>query len=366
MAVIYLHIGLPKTGTTTLQHFMWENRTVFENHGICFPDFGLRYPGIGRFRNAHFLVPYLRGTGAGEHESVFHQLARLGKRFDKILLSDEILWRVGNEQSAYWEQIKEAFQKIGFTLQIIVYLRRQDNFLISLYRQRIKGVHTSLPFYDYLDTLQKEYPLDYSAYLDMLSGILGRENIHLRIYEKEQFRGAEHTLHSDFLDIFGLSLDDGFTIKAEKYNEALNKAQLELRRTINMLPKEDSGTHVFIQALKNIQRPDSEDSFSFFHPGDQAACLAGFAESNRRTAKEYLGREDGILFLDDSCPELPEYHVDTEDLLEETILFYAAVASRQEKEIAELRKLREYVPLYRLKRKLLSLRGKGDPLREDP
>lgn len=366
MAAIYLHIGLPKTGTTTLQHFMWENQAVFEKNGICFPDFGLRYPGINRFRNAHFLVPYFKKTDEGAHESVFHQLAQLGKRFDRILLSDEVLWRIGDRRPEFWTQIKEAFRQNGLSLQVIVYLRRQDNFLLSLYRQRIKGARTSLPFYDYLNTLQKHYPLDYSAYMDMLSDTLGRENIHIRVYEKEQFRGAEHTLHSDFLDIFGLSLNDGFTITTEKYNEALDRAQLELRRILNMLPEEDSAVPLFLQAFEESRNKDHEDPFSFFHPGDQAACLAAFAESNRRVAKEYLGREDGILFYDDAFDNLPEYHVSTEELLEKAVLFYASIANRQAKEIAELKRLREYVPLYRLKRKLSSLRGKGDPLKEDP
>ena len=56
MPTLYLHIGTPKTGTTALQNFLPANEEVLEQHGICYPDFGFRYTGLGVHRNGHFLV----------------------------------------------------------------------------------------------------------------------------------------------------------------------------------------------------------------------------------------------------------------------------------------------------------------------
>ena len=47
MPTLYLHIGTPKTGTTALQNFLPANEEVLEQHGICYPDFGFRYTGLG-------------------------------------------------------------------------------------------------------------------------------------------------------------------------------------------------------------------------------------------------------------------------------------------------------------------------------
>ena len=53
MPTLYLHIGTPKTGTTALQNFLPANEEVLEQHGICYPDFGFRYTGLGVHRNGH-------------------------------------------------------------------------------------------------------------------------------------------------------------------------------------------------------------------------------------------------------------------------------------------------------------------------
>lgn len=42
---LVLHFGMPKTGTTSLQRFLAENRKQLENYGWTYPDF--RYPGGG-------------------------------------------------------------------------------------------------------------------------------------------------------------------------------------------------------------------------------------------------------------------------------------------------------------------------------
>ena len=34
---VYLHIGLPKTGTTYLQTLMWNNREVLAGQGVLLP-----------------------------------------------------------------------------------------------------------------------------------------------------------------------------------------------------------------------------------------------------------------------------------------------------------------------------------------
>lgn len=44
---LFLHIGLPKTGTTLIQTYCAQNRKVLARHGILYPKAGL--PGLGRF-----------------------------------------------------------------------------------------------------------------------------------------------------------------------------------------------------------------------------------------------------------------------------------------------------------------------------
>ncbi len=347
MAIIYLHIGLPKTGTTAIQHFLRNNNDVLKEHGICYPDFGLTYSEISPYRNGHFVCQYFKGKNIPIYESVLPQLEELGKAFDKIILSDEAIWRRGENQPELWKKLRDDFKKRNLRLCIIVYLRRQDRFLLSYYRQRVKGRHTDLSFRDYLCESEEIYPLDYYSYMNMLSDILGRENLFIRVYEKEQFHGNLKTLHSDFLDIFGLSPEDGFTVQQEELNKSLDDPHFELRRLLNSVSPEITTDPLLIQSFsenaKNSLHDDSVKT-SFFPPGEQSAYLERFAETNSRLAREYLGRDNGILFYDDSDQELPLYKVDTEALLQETIRFYARAFRTLELELNQIKEKRTLFP----------------------
>lgn len=56
MKTLYLHIGTPKTGTTSIQEFMVCSREALQKHGICYPDIQKKFANISPNRNGHFLV----------------------------------------------------------------------------------------------------------------------------------------------------------------------------------------------------------------------------------------------------------------------------------------------------------------------
>lgn len=56
MKTLYIHIGCPKTATTSIQYFCNENKENLAKHGVYFPVFEQTYPDINPFRNAHFLI----------------------------------------------------------------------------------------------------------------------------------------------------------------------------------------------------------------------------------------------------------------------------------------------------------------------
>ena len=53
MATIYLHAGMPKTGTSYIQHFLWDNEEALQEQGYVFPHLD-PFPTIGRARNGYF------------------------------------------------------------------------------------------------------------------------------------------------------------------------------------------------------------------------------------------------------------------------------------------------------------------------
>lgn len=345
MSIVYLHAGLSKAGSTTIQRFMWSNRKILSSKGVCVPDSGYRYQGVHRSRNAHFLAArYLKNTKERQYDRECSQfldsLAELSHNFDYIFLSDELLWWTGHHYKNFWKDLKNDFDSRGLELKIVLYLRRQDLWLQSSWAQKIKrgtlkkgedAVGCCLTAHEYIGLKQKQkYPLDYYAYISKLAALFGKDALCIRIFEKEQFRGAEQTLLSDLLDLFGLSPSEEFKVKSEIWNSKMGWNYLEFKRILNHLPEFHDDKNTLIRYIKEIQRKNpfgyDNKSYSCFTPQEQQTITDLYAESNSRLAREYLGREDGILFHE--LDALPAFEPDSENLLRDTILIYGHMINR--------------------------------------
>jgi hypothetical protein len=144
---LYLHIGTPKTATSSIQKYLDINRAALEQRGCCFPSSLHRYPYINPRRNAHFMTITLqREDGSRDREQELRilregmeQVNGLFQQFDNVILSDESLWRaLAHSRSDVMPFLKKEAQNRGYQIKIIVYLRRQDDLIVSLWNQRIK------------------------------------------------------------------------------------------------------------------------------------------------------------------------------------------------------------------------------------
>ena len=360
MPTLYLHIGTPKTGTTALQNFLPANEEVLEQHGICYPDFGFRYAGLGVHRNGHFLVTCNYkdefGNRVPEKEEADYQeglrkLEEVGKRFPKIILSDEGIWKQSiTDRENFWERLNKDLKRIGFDIKIVVYFRRQNLFVQSHWAQKIKE-GGKYDFHEYLESpVFTEYPLDYYEYMHMLASIFGKEALIIRVFEKKQFTGENHTIQEDFLNIFNLKMSDGFVVEQAVYNTSFEGDYLKIKEILNNLPEFKSNKNLLISNMKNIQDEKifehNYKKYTFFKPGEEEEFMERFNSSNSMVAKEFLGREDGRLFYDD-IKDYPEYQVDTYQLLCDVILVYGRMVNllneKCEAQLAELNALKPKV-----------------------
>ena len=72
MKTLHVHIGTPKTGTTSIQNFCVDNEKLLEMQGYCYPLFPYSYKSVAKVRNGHFLFGMItdeNGTRYKEKEA---------------------------------------------------------------------------------------------------------------------------------------------------------------------------------------------------------------------------------------------------------------------------------------------------------
>lgn len=348
MTTVYISIGTPKTGTTALQSFMRENDKLLEKQGYCYPEMKLEMPAIYRDRNAHFLILRSRKKSQEERtvhvrevrENGFKQMEELAKKFDNIVLSDEQLWYRSGQIENFWENLIRDFKKINCDVKIIVYLRRQDQVIQSLWNQLVKmSLRRTEHFKECIENGTFDYfPLDYYTELKKIEKHVGKENLIVRVYEKGQFEGEEG-IFSDFFKIVGLKLTDEFTRQHVAKNVGLNGNYIEIKRIINGIPEYRELDDFMFRSILNASIYDNEGhehaKTSMFTYEEQLAYMRQFEESNRKVAEEFLDCTDSVMFREE-IKEQPVWSVNKETMDRDMLIAIAEIFCAQERKIRGL------------------------------
>lgn len=345
MATIYLCIGTMKTGTTALQSFMRNNPGPLKKQGFCYPFMDVDVNN----RNGHFLIyqSQLADPQKKEEENAqvrqagFQKLQGLSKKYQNIVLSEELIWHHFEKHQDFWPNLVEDLKKIDCQLKVIVYLRRQDQLIQSLWNQGVKnGMRIARTFGDYIRQERYSYfPLDYYSQLKKIEKDIGKENLYIRVYEKGQYEGEAHTIVSDLMHVLGLEMTDDLAQGDATKNPSLSGNFIEMKRIINGLPayrKTSNFAEKPMLSANSYRLKHSEvPRHSLFSFEDQLKFLERYEEGNRKVAQEFLGREDGVLFRD-PVKEQPIYEIDPDTIYEDILTFMTEMFCLQEKRIEQL------------------------------
>ena len=346
MATVYLCIGTQKTGTTFLQEFMRRNEKALKKQGYCYPKFELGINGM-KNRNAYFLVHHSKlgnKEACQKEEAEFKRIAyskikELSKEFPNIVLSDENIW-YGCKRKGFWTEVLNEFHNIGCEVKVIVYLRRQDQVIESLWKQRLKGMACdTFSFREFCERGSGWFPLDYFQHCTNIAEAVGRENLTVRIYERGQFEGAEQSLLSDYLQTINVELTKDFDRGKTGANYSLNGNFIEMKRIMNGVPRYKQ-MHNFMRgpivaASVHQEQMEPLEKTSVFSYEDLVKFMSRFDESNRKVAVEFLGREEGVLFRE-PLKELPVWEVKQETMYRDMMVFMTEMFCEQQKQIEML------------------------------
>lgn len=306
MKTLYIHIGCPKTATTSIQYFCNENKEILSKNGIYFPIFEQKYKDVNPYRNGHFLIAHQYDSKGKINTLDEHRIFRFNmdhiiymfSKYNNILLSDESIWHSAHFfKKDLWETLKKESLKSAFKIKIIVYLRRQDTSLNSMWNQKIKKSKQrfrSMSWEEFINTTPPAIYLDYEEGLNEIASELGPENIIVRRYGKKYFKNG--SIYDDFLSTLGLSLTDDYTITTFERNPRLSSNSNEMQRIFNSIPnatKKDFSFFYHMLSEVSSEDPDTE-KLGMFTPEEASAFMENYRASNRRIMEKYFNCSEDL------------------------------------------------------------------------
>jgi hypothetical protein len=266
-----LHIGLHKTGTSTLQSFFVTNETTLRRHSIV-------YPRTERKDTSHYAISRVLGT-EDALKSVMVDWHAECAQFQHALVSAECLSNAFLNKDILSRFCDAAARH--FHTRIIIYLRRQDELKTSVYGQVAREWFQGSIFDE------NHYEYDHLKRLEILETAVGKDNLIVRRYRHDQ--KVEH----DFLAIYGLSAGQGFEPVAPE-NIAPNRRITALLARIDKRELEDPTRFHFYLANSGLFADDGRKHL--WAPDERRAFLARFEDSNREVANRYFPSSNGELF----------------------------------------------------------------------
>jgi len=234
MAPCILHVGMPKTGTSSIQDSLF--------HGLSDPRF--RYVSLGHVNSAIFLA-----TLFGSQPETFWLFRRSRRSPDEIdrmrrgfaarlrrvlrtaaargqtpIISAEYCWQLTEAELA---RLSNFFTTEGFVVRIIAYIRPIRSWLESHFQQSVKiGGHAFDPTLAACPAETRPY--HYAGKLAAFERVFGRENLTVRPFIRAGLAGG--CVVRDFCGTLGVTLDPRAVIRS---NDALSGEAVRLLYAYN-------------------------------------------------------------------------------------------------------------------------------------
>lgn len=303
---IFLHIGTHKTGTTTLQRFARKNEQVLAKSGCLYPDYNL----IGKKGHyAHHHIAHALAEDENNRLSekaakrFIQKVVELSSEYESVLISAEPLYRhylgqlpVSIDRMAYWDARKQYISKVRdcfgkAEVQIVMTIRQQAGFAMSLYQENIKVRRYSKPFSVFLD--EHWYYFEYLKQAEMWKEFFGS----VRLLAFESLTKGGKLVENFFKSLDNINIEN--CIFPERTNESLCPDFLEFKRMMNQ-------TSFSLNELRSLRYFLEENSASWFSEQGKKKKIvveaetlnkfqASFLEENNKLARIYCGQEESVL-----------------------------------------------------------------------
>lgn len=335
---IYLHIGLPKTGTTSIQRTLDDMTALLEEQNYAY---------VTCEQCFQWLLMLLEAREKGY--TATDSISAMIRSHIAALPQKHIVLSCENFSGYFFYEQKLLShliaQMLGVALQghdvhVLVYLRRQDRFFESIYTQTLH-IGRDWSFEEYMRRSSPEL-LRWKEMLGAYAEVFGRKALEVRIYDRKNLHNQDAV--SDFLQWAGIRSDSLHQEQPRQENLSFSPEAVRIARAFNSaitMTDEERAAYPLMTAVALKSGTKSESEYLHcrqacrhgIHPeryrdlnmssiqrvlgygsvrghaaqagymdkAQRVTFLEQYAEENAAIARQYLGKEDGILF-DDSMP----------------------------------------------------------------
>lgn len=294
---VFLHIGTNKTGTTSIQKYLFDNRVLLKKNGILYPFSGL----IGE---AHYALSSTLGFSNSDISSKWKaDFEGLRKQFNKEVTKSNVSKIIVSSENfmlnSHVQPVRDFFD--GYDVKVIVYLRRHDEWWESAYTQALKM--KSMPPWPrgvmgFINYHQQKNPYfgSYRVLLDRWASVFGKENIIVRPFERQQ---NKPNLIIDFLQSASISPEctNGFK-NPERLNESISRLGISLLDVFQRVDIDNKTREKLIGYALDL--PMDLEKISLISPIKKRELIDKYTDEYTYIANEYLG--DGVQLFYEGSP----------------------------------------------------------------
>jgi len=311
MKTLYLHIGLQKTGTSTVQMYFMHPKGPFQAAGIdCLPQ--AIAPNQAHHNAAWDIGKHKRFRPDLPGFDALVEAARASDK-DRIFVSSEDFSLISAAQ------VREVAARLtDFDVRPILCLRNQLTWSESIFAQACKRGYVK-PFGSFIKTLTKNGRTDFEGIYSAWADQFGHDKMTVLIYEN----------HSDISDAFAALMGVEVEARPARKNQSLNERFVKASQTVTEMCTAGQLTHEgqtipasMINQVSKVMlavgthHPQFTGSPVFLKRDPAQGYLDRFTEMNRKIA-DHVDLPDSYFTVPDTRRNPRQhYQLDVEFLVE--------------------------------------------------